>query len=235
MKAPKAVALPFVSPAPISAPIFSLTPPPLSMPDLPVTPRAPSRPPPLPPAALIAALQKGSRGRASPASDEATAPAPAPALAPASAERRQTTPPSLDPGFGYHKVFVADPSNTMRTTLGDALLVSGLAEDVVTVRDGGRLLMSFIRACKEKAAPDLVVLDVSLPLLDGKNVSILLRAVEDAYSMDPVHIVFFTAKPHDAAFGKLIAYLHNARHVPRAQSANPGNLAQALVDVLTPT
>ncbi len=179
----------------------------------PPPPRAQTPPPPPPQA---------------PATRAATPPAPPPAPRHHVPARGQTPPPTLDPGFAYPQVLLADSSERFRDAVRDALLVSGMAEEVVTVDNGGKLVTRFTQLLASGSPPDLVVLDVSLPLLDGKNVSILIRAIEDAYSHPPVPIVFFTDKPRDQAFDRLLAYVKHARYHERSVDGDPGVLAQEL-------
>ena len=112
------------------------------------------------------------------------------------------------------------------------MLARGLAEDVVAMRDGGKLVTEFTRACHAGIPPQLVVVDASLPLLDGKNAAILLRSIEDAYGLPPTRIVFHTARPRDAAFDKLLRYVKVADLIPRADKAPAGQQVEALLEAL---
>lgn len=193
----------------------------------------PPRPPAAPPAPVRAGLAPAAPGTA--ADDHAAAAPAAAAIPPASGERPSLTPPPVvDPGFGYPSILLGDPSETFRQQVRDLLLVSGVAEDVTVVRDGGQLVTEYTRGCRQGAPPDLVVLDSTLPLMDGKNVAILLRSIEDAFSRDPVPILFYTAREPDAAFTQLLGYLKNARHLLRDASMPPEGQAQKLAQFLSP-
>lgn len=127
---------------------------------------------------------------------------------------------------------VANGSLELRQAVRDALLARGLAEEVVDVRDGGKLVTEFTRACNADAAPQLVVLDAALPLLDGKNAAILLRSVEDAYGLPAARIVFYTSRARDAAFDKLLRYVKSAELVPLSEQAPIAQQVETLLAAL---
>jgi CheY-like chemotaxis protein len=73
-----------------------------------------------------------------------------------------------------------------------------------------------------------VVLDVTLPVLDGKNVAILVRAIEDAFSLEPTPILFYTAKETEKSMAQIMTYLKNARFLARDPTASTEDQAQFL-------
>ncbi|MDY0059477.1 MAG: hypothetical protein RBU45_06680 [Myxococcota bacterium] len=148
---------------------------------------------------------------------------------PAPERPRPTPPPSLEPGFAYPHVLLGDASGAFRDAARDALLVSGLAEEVTCAKDGAQLLTEFTRACRRGTTPSLVVLDAALPLLDGKNVAILLRGIEDAFALRPMPILFYAAATAGPSLAPVLAYLKQARHLPRDSQAPPAEQVRQLV------
>jgi DNA-binding response OmpR family regulator len=69
-------------------------------------------------------------------------------------------------------ILVVDDEPTLRETLGEALAADGY--EVVTAADGREALLRF-----RERQPDLVVLDLMLPLLSGIEVCRIIRAESD--------------------------------------------------------
>ncbi len=78
------------------------------------------------------------------------------------------------------KILVVDDEASIRQILATQLAIIGY--DVVTANDGEEALKTF-----HQASPDLVVLDVMMPKLDGYNVCQKLRQKSD------VPIIMLTA------------------------------------------
>ncbi|MCU0483206.1 MAG: response regulator, partial [Chloroflexi bacterium] len=69
-------------------------------------------------------------------------------------------------------ILVVDDEPTLRETLGEVLAADGY--EVVTAADGREALLRF-----RERQPDLVVLDLMLPLLSGIEVCRIIRAESD--------------------------------------------------------
>jgi two-component system response regulator MprA len=78
-------------------------------------------------------------------------------------------PPPAEDGRGGERVLVVDDDPSLRRMLGRALEAEGF--DVTVAQDGAFALLE-----TERAAPDVIVLDVTMPALDGLAVCRRLRA-----------------------------------------------------------
>src|ERR1700694_6288956 len=77
--------------------------------------------------------------------------------------------------------------------------------EVVTARDGSQVLSYLQRLTDEDPAPCLIILDLNMPVLNGKDV---LKKVRDMDKFEVVPVVIFTTSslPQDQVFAKK----HNA-------------------------
>lgn len=123
------------------------------------------------------------------------------------------------------RVISADDTAMTRQQLADAL--STMAKDVKSCENGFDFLVAWQQAVDHGAKIDLVILDVDMPVLDGINAAIAMRAVEKEAGLRPTPILFFTGNTLDPTFQRALNYLAPARHV--AKSSAPGN---NLADVL---
>jgi two-component system, OmpR family, alkaline phosphatase synthesis response regulator PhoP len=86
------------------------------------------------------------------------------------------------------KILVTEDSPTILSILEDALKSEGY--NIITATDGQEAL-----AKAQKENPDLIILDVMLPKMDGHKVCGLLKK-DSRYSKIP--IIMFTAKMEDS-------------------------------------
>ena len=130
-------------------------------------------------------------------------------------------------------LILADDSALLRDAAMKALPQTRAGVGVETVADGFELLTRFVASHREGAPPSAIVMDVTMPIIDGKNAALMLRAIEDAFGKPPTPIIFFTLKPHDEGFQRLIDYLGVARHVAKTEGASPEELATSLATAVT--
>ena len=86
------------------------------------------------------------------------------------------------------RVLVADDDEDILTLIKAALERAG--HEVIAVQDGAQAL-----ACLQSQEPDLAVLDISMPELDGLEV---LRRVRDGEGTRALPVILLTAKAQEA-------------------------------------
>lgn len=101
-------------------------------------------------------------------------------------------PPS--PAEPSHSIIIIDDSLTVRTITGASLRRCGYA--VTTFAGGLEALAAFTR--HEVAVPDLVLLDIEMPKMDGYEVAHILRAKDE---FNRTRIVMLTM--HDSILDRL--------------------------------
>lgn len=112
------------------------------------------------------------------------------------------------------KVFVVEDSGFLRQVIGDLLVERQLCKKVVGFDDGPAFVEAFAQSLAEGGRPDLIVLDVRMPEMDGRAAALIARALEKAYeSPKRVPILFFSAVLCDAEFKATLKTLGSARYI----------------------
>lgn len=106
--------------------------------------------------------------------------------------------------LSVHKVLVAEDDRDIQKVIRMSLKFGGV-DDVVLTGDGRECL-----AIVNRIRPDLILLDVSMPNLDGYQTCIMLKANPETQT---IPVIFLTAKVqmHEAEIGMksgALGYLH---------------------------
>ena len=127
------------------------------------------------------------------------------------------------------RVLLADGSAMLRQAVRQRFK-PGPGDQLVECGDGFELLTRYTEAMRAGERPTAIVMDAAMPVLDGKNAALMIRAVEDAFEPPKRSaIVFHTSAANDAGFERLLAYLGEASHMAKAEGASPEELADALL------
>jgi len=104
------------------------------------------------------------------------------------------------------KLWAAGFSESFKERL-DSGLDQGLKVETELFPDGEEVLVSLTRALSRDQAPDLLVLELRLPIINGINVAIAIRAFELGYSRtERIPIVFFFDPPASSSFHKVVKF-----------------------------
>lgn len=128
-------------------------------------------------------------------------------------------------------VIAADDSLMIVELLKDMMVKGSLAAEVIGCHDGVDFLSTFTKKLKEENSVSLVILDVAMPLLNGVNAAIAMRAVEKGLNIPPTPIMFFTAHKCDENFQKVLTYCKPAEYVNKGVSSTPDQLASRIKQV----
>lgn len=126
---------------------------------------------------------------------------------------------------------IADDSPMIRELLADVLVTESLAGKVIGCNDGVDFISTYSARLKDAEPVSLVVLDVAMPLLNGVNAAIAMRAIEKGFKLPPAPILFFTAQKCDENFQKVLAYCKPAQYVNKGASSTPEMLASRVSHV----
>jgi len=177
---------------------------------------------------IAAAVEKPA-----PPDPRSAAPAPAPMPAPASTDieamKRAT---EGGPVRQMDQVMLAEDSLFLRQITRDLLLSQQLAKEVVDCEDGVAFVEAYTRALATGHRPDLVVLDVRMPGLDGQQAAFAMRAVETAMGQKRTPILFFSAVLCDEPFKAILKELGNARYIRKSEDGDAQQLGERIVSVL---
>ena len=129
-------------------------------------------------------------------------------------------------------ILVCDDSSMMRELLRDVLVKNKLTDTVVASKDGADFITLFCRHIQDKKPFSLVVLDVAMPILNGINAAISMRAIEKALKIKTTPILFFTGQKCDENFKKVLSYCKPALYVNKGISSTPDLLSSRIGQVV---
>jgi CheY-like chemotaxis protein/DNA-directed RNA polymerase subunit RPC12/RpoP len=130
------------------------------------------------------------------------------------------------------RLLIADGSAMLRQAVRTKF-AAGPGDQFVECGDGFELLTRYTEAMRAGDRPTAIVMDIAMPILDGRNAALMLRAVEDAFAPSRRSpIIFHTVQPKDEALDKLLTYLGDARHLAKAEAASPAELAASVLAAL---
>lgn len=130
------------------------------------------------------------------------------------------------------RIIIADDSPLIRELLKDTFQTSNMTEDIVQCKDGGDFITSYTNNLKDKHPVSLVILDVSMPILNGVNAAIAMRSIEKGFQTPPTPILFFTAQKCDENFQKVLNYCKPCQYVNKGVSSSPDQLASRVMQVV---
>lgn len=131
-----------------------------------------------------------------------------------------------------NQVMLAEDSQFLRQITRDLLLSQQLAREVVDCEDGVAFVEAYTRALVDGNRPDLVVLDVRMPGLDGQRAAFAMRAVETAMGQKRTPILFFSSVLCDEPFKAILKELGNARYIRKSDDGDAQVLGERIVSVL---
>jgi len=139
--------------------------------------------------------------------------------------------PSTPPPRQMRRVYLVEDSAFLRQLTRDLLLERQLAREVIDLPDGPAFVEAFARELDRNEKPDLVVLDVRMPGLDGREAAYAIRAMEAACGQKRTPILFFSAVLCDEAFKVDLQALGSARYV-RKSDTDVQRLGERVAEVL---
>lgn len=132
------------------------------------------------------------------------------------------------------KVIIAEDSTALVNKIAEILEQRKMAEWVTKCADGSEFLTRFVEHIEQKRPVNLAILDVNMPIINGVNAAIAMRAVEKGYELKkPVPILFFTAKQCDETFKKVLSYTKPAKYINKGTGSSPDEFADRLAQVLS--
>lgn len=130
-------------------------------------------------------------------------------------------------------MLVAEDSRVFREVLTDKIVELGMAREVEVADHGEEFLEIFTRRLHQGLPVSLAVLDIRMPLMDGVNAAIAMRAIERGLGgRRPVPILFFSSMRCDEAMKAIFQRCAPARYINKGASQSPEDLADRLVEVI---
>lgn len=126
----------------------------------------------------------------------------------------RAVPKGPPPARQMRQVYVVDDSGFLRQVVGDLLVERQLCKEVMGLDDGPAFLEALTRALESGERPDLIVLDVRMPEMDGREAAVAARTLETIFgSPKKIPILFFSAVLCDAEFKATLKTLGAARYI----------------------
>lgn len=118
-------------------------------------------------------------------------------------------------------VFIAGYCAEKADLLEKSLLEGQIATKVARCESGEDLIMKLVMAIRRRKPPRLIILETNMPIMNGINSALCIRAIEKGLGIKPpTHILFFTSKELDDGFKKAIKFLKPAKYVPIDRSSD---------------
>lgn len=118
----------------------------------------------------------------------------------------------------YRTVMVAGYDEGERGLIQSEFLNKGLAGEVLAFPTGEMLLIELNQWLDQGKVPDLILLDFRMPIINGVNTAIAIRATERGFNHNPpIPIIFFFNVPDAEAFRKVVAFCDPAVHFPMGE------------------
>jgi CheY-like chemotaxis protein len=143
---------------------------------------------------------------------------------------REPSPPAL--GATFEQVVIAEDTALLREIITDALIQNSVSQHVRGCANGEEVLVALAESIVQNTPFALAILDLEMPILNGYQAAIAMRAFERGMQTKPIPIVFFTTHPCDETFRKVLEYCRPARYLNKGVDASPPRIASRLVQVL---
>lgn len=129
-------------------------------------------------------------------------------------------------------VLTADDSEFTRELLKDLLVKRQLAKTVVAVENGQTCVAEYTKQVTEGQAPDLIVLDLEMPVMDGVSAARILRSVEAKFEKGKALILFFSARKCDEDLKRQLELLAPASYVNKGSDGDPEQLIERIEQLI---
>jgi len=116
-----------------------------------------------------------------------------------------------------------------------AFLRNRYADEVLSCANGEEFLVMMTKLFRARKTPKLIVMEVSMPIMNGINAALCMRSIEKGVSREKAPLLFFTQRPLDDQFIKAIKYLTPAKYVPQPSGSDIESFRQRadqIVDLL---
>jgi CheY-like chemotaxis protein len=124
---------------------------------------------------------------------------------------------------GY--VLVADDSKYVRDIIIDALKSNRVYTNIMAAENGLELTAAFSKLATGKAAVDIAIIDLNMPIMDGVTAARTIRAIEAQHHMPATPIIFFSAEKADDSLRAQMELLSPASYMNKGSDPDPGSLA----------
>ncbi len=130
-------------------------------------------------------------------------------------------------------VLTADDSGLTRDLLRGLLLKRQLALQVISTEDGQAFVDAFTQRVTANQPPNLVILDLEMPIMDGITAARVMRTVEGKHKVAKTPILFFSGRKCDEDFKRQLELFAPASYVNKCSGSDPGQLMERIDQLVT--
>ena len=116
----------------------------------------------------------------------------------------------------------------------DALIENKVAKNVYTCADGAKFITKITEQFDLQYPVSLVILDIQMPVMSGRNAAVAMRAVEAGFKLGDkkIPILFFSVKKCDENLKKVMEFCQPAQYVNKGVSNSPQELFDRVKHVI---
>jgi len=132
----------------------------------------------------------------------------------------------------FESIILAEDSELVSRILKEMIIKKGLSNRVISCKNGFEFTISYLQNQRGKVPIGLIILDVIMPVLNGISAAVAIRCWEKALELEPVPILFFTAKRCDETFKRVLQYSRPAMYVNKGASESASSLEQRIEKII---
>jgi CheY-like chemotaxis protein len=126
-------------------------------------------------------------------------------------------------------VVAAEDSTALLKTVSRMLMDKKITKSVDACKNGEEFVGTVVERVKQDLPISLAILDVNMPILNGINAAVILRAIERGYERKrATPILFFTSYKCDDTFKKVLKYCAPAKYINKGTGSSPEEFAERL-------
>lgn len=130
-------------------------------------------------------------------------------------------------------VVAAEDSTALLKTVSRMLMDKKISKTVDACKNGEEFVVTVVERIKTNTPISLAILDVNMPILNGINAAVILRAIERGYDKKRLTpILFFTSYKCDDTFKKVLKYCKPAKYINKGTGSSPEQFAERLYQVI---
>ena len=140
---------------------------------------------------------------------------------------------STKPIHALRAVLTAEDSPVLLRKVAEMLEARQIARTVITCKNGEEFIEKAVSRLRAGLPISMAILDITMPILNGVNAAIALRAIERGVGVaKKIPVLFFTANKCDANLKKVLSYCAPAHCINKGTGSSPEEFADRIYNVI---